>query len=49
MIWIFLVACAASCPIAFSGLWTRRWFRIAWMIFVAFIVIGFLQGGWRPR
>lgn len=37
MIWVVLFVGAvgiAACPIAFSGLWTKRWFRISWFILI---------------
>jgi hypothetical protein len=51
MIWIFVVGACAACPIAFSGLWTRTWFRIC-VYLGLFIALGhvlqqMLAGGHR--
>lgn len=32
-------AAGATCPIVFAGLWTERWFRILWVMFMLWIVL----------
>ena len=43
MIWIVLIAGLASCPIAFSGLWTHRWFRICVYVTLLIVIGAILQ------
>jgi hypothetical protein len=39
--WVVFFVCAAgvaACPIAFAGLWARRWFKIAYFV-VLFVLV----------
>jgi hypothetical protein len=43
VLWFVLFVCAAS-PIAFGGLWAKRWFKIAYIIALLFLIGIALRG-----
>jgi uncharacterized membrane protein YciS (DUF1049 family) len=47
VLWFVLFVCAAgvaSSPIAFAGLWAKRWFKIAYIIALLFLIGIALRG-----
>lgn len=32
MLWLFLLAALAACPLLFASLWRRNWFRVLWLL-----------------
>jgi hypothetical protein len=48
MIWILLIAGAATSPYTFQAYWPRRWFKIVWGATMLFAIAGAMNQCSRP-
>jgi hypothetical protein len=47
VLWLVFFVCAAgiaACPIAFAGLWAKRWFKVAYFVALVFLLGIALRG-----